>query len=138
MKSIITFVFISLAFTVHVTIQLLTRYLDYKHKNGLIENSVSTTIESKTSLVNSKHTVSLGSALFFVLVLIAGLLSNSGTRTVKLFYLMPLEITAMAVCFPMLIIIWNPNLKKTFLQHYLEQHMRLFKCCCSNRIEPII
>ena len=125
-----------MAFIIHVTIQLFLKYLDYKHKYP--EYSMSSTFESKAFSVQSKNTVSLGSALFFVLILIAGLLSRSVSRSIKLFYLMPLQITAMTLFFPLVIIFKNPKLKQKFLQSLPWPIALYYKCFSRNTIVPII
>ena len=138
MKNIITSVLYLLAMTVHVAIKLFSKYLDYKQKQGHTEQSISITFESMASLVQSKNTVSLGAAMFFLLVLIAGMLTKFGTRSVRLFFLMPLHITAMIVISPLVIIFLNPKLKQDFLQSFPRPHVKCFRCFCNNSIEPII
>ena len=134
MNNIIT----SVAIIIHMGVKFLSECLVYKHNHGNWRQSASTYCGNLAVSFNSENTVSLKSSLFFGLVLVTGLLVKSGSRNMKLFYFIPLQITVMAVGFPLAIIIWNPKLKQEFF-HFLQRHIPpTFKCFSNKQIYPII
>ena len=128
----------SLAIIIHMGVKFISEYLDFKHRHGYRRDSASTHCGNLAVSFNSENTVSLKSSLLFGLVLVTGLLVKSGSRNMKLLYFIPLQITVMAVGFPLAIIVWNPKLKLEF-SHFLQRHLPpTFKCFFSKRIYPII
>ena len=99
-----------MAAILHMAIKVISIYSDYKY------NYNSTTAENKTVSDHSKYTISLGAAIFFAFKLITGMLVKSEPRHAILFYFLPLQLTFGCAFFPMSIILWNPKLKKKFLE----------------------
>ena len=127
-----------MAIIIQIAIKLLSKYL---HKKENIEEEHmpdSNAFVNKAATYNSKHTVSLGSALFFALVLVGGLVAKFGTRQTRVFFFIPLQITAISVCFPFIIILGNPKLKKEFLNFLAKPFIICLKYYPVNRIYPIV
>ena len=116
-----------MAAILHMAIKVISIYSDYKY------NYNSTTAENKTVSDHSKYTISLGAAIFFAFMLITGMLVKSEPRHAILFYFLPLQLTFGCAFFPMSIILWNPKLKKKFLELFPRPVIRL----PSNRIATI-
>ena len=88
--------------------------------------------------IYSKHTVSLGSALYFALVLTSGFVESKGTRNACLTWILPRQHTTMSVLYPILIISSNQNLKKHFKQSFTEICNCVLKYFRSNKIEYFV
>ena len=116
-----------------LTNKVITKYANYKFNLGNIGTANSTTAEDKAVPNNSKYTVSLGAAIFFAFLLNTGILVKSEPRHAMLFYYKPLQLTLGAVFFPMSIILWNPKLKKKFLEFFQRPAI----CLPRNRIATI-
>ena len=94
--------------------------------------------DKSTTKINSKNTVSLGSAVFLALSIIGGFMTNYGTRDARLFYLLPIQLTSLSVFVPLFVIYSNPKLKDHFLQN-IPKFMKLqFNFLKNNSIEPNI
>jgi hypothetical protein len=118
------------AIVIQIAIKLCSKYLNY-YKNGGGENQ--TSVNNK-----SEHTVSLGSATFFALVLTTALMAKFGTRQTRLFFLMPLQITAMSVFFPLIIIFGDPKLRRVFSIFIKKPLSICLNSYAVNKIHPII
>ena len=94
--------------------------------------------DKSTAKINSKHTVSLGSAVFLALTIIGGFMTNYGTRNARLFYLLPIQLTSILVFVPLFIIYSNQKLKDHFLQNISKFLKLQFNCLKNNSIEPNI
>ena len=130
---------IATAIITYMAIYIYSKYLDSKLKNDFRGQAQFATPFQKADQVSSKYTVSSGSAFFFILVLIGGLLVRYGSRNTRLFFLIPLQNTEMSVLFPCLIILKNPKLKKDFFQFFSKPFKNsFFICSSSNLIDPNI
>ena len=119
----------------HVTIKLYSEYLEYQHRLGITRTSTFTNQDNNPKIILSKHTVSLGSALFFSLLLIGGLFASFGLRQSKLYFVIPLLCTTVSVFFPLLIIFSNQGLKQHFLKSLPGMSKNYFR---SNRVDVVI
>ena len=110
--------------------------MDYKHEIEHKHLSDSTAPINKATSINNKYTVSLGSALFFALVMIFSIASQNSTREKKLYFFSPVGITGGCMCFPLMIILGNPKLKKEFVQYVKKTLIKYLKCFSTNMISP--
>ena len=122
----------------HGTIKVYSKYMDYKYQYLNLQNSNSSAPMNKTININSKHTVTLGSAIFFSVVLLGGFIEIYGTRNTRLFVYLPLQLTTMTVFFPLFTIFYNPKLKKHFLQLFLSISKLILCFYPHTKISPIV
>ena len=103
------------AILIQITIKIFLKNLDCQQNNQQEYLSGSSMLINKVASINMKHSVSLGSVMFFVLALSVGLAAGNATRSTRLFVFIPWHITAFSVIFPLLIIFGNPKIKKDFV-----------------------
>ena len=125
---------IALVALLHVSIKVVSAYCDFKYKLGHNLSPQSTSTQNNESSTKAVYTLSLGAALYFALILISGLLVRSETRHRMLYFYKPLQITAVAVLFPLFIILWNRKLKHEFVELFQRPKIKTPFCCVSNRI----
>ena len=123
---------------IQIIIKIFLKCLDYKQQIGQEHHSGSSVAIQKATSMNSKYTVSLGSALFCALVLPIGFTSVNATRHIRLFFLIPYNVTLLSVIFPLLIIVGNSNLKKDLVKILSSPFKIYLKCFTSNTIHPIV
>ena len=119
-----------------IAIKTVLKYLDYKHNSEHKQLSDSTAPKNKAASINNKYTVSLGSALFFALIMIFSIASHKSTRQEKLYFFSPVGITGGCMCFPLMIILGNPKLKKEFVKILKRPLKKYLKCFSTNMIYP--
>ena len=121
-----------------IAIKTVLKYLEYKHNSEHKHLSDSTAPVNKAASINNKYTVSLGSALFFAIVMIFSISSQNSTREKKLYFFSPVGITLGCMCFPLLIILGNPKLKKEFVRILERPLIKYLKCSSTNMINPTV
>ena len=126
------------AITIQILIKVFIKYLDYRQISGQEEPASSTSPTNQAASINNKHTVSLGSALFFALVLLGGLTLLFVSRRERIFFFLPLILTIVAVFFPIFIIFGNPKLKMEFYQTVNKPLSICLKHLPNNMIQPIV
>ena len=111
---------------IQIIIKIFLKCLDYKQQIGQEHHSGSSVAIQKATSINSKYTVSLGFT------------SVNATRHIRLFFLIPYNVTLLSVIFPLLIIVGNSNLKKDLVKILSSPFKIYLKCFTSNTIHPIV
>ena len=135
-RSLVNNSLIAASICIQLTVFIYSKYLNCKRKVGP-EGQSNLALSANTS-ANSKYTVSLGSALFFAMILIGGVLGKYTTRNLQLLFLWPLQSTEMSVFFPLLIILNNPKLKDEFVLIVSTPFKQRRGCFNDKKIAPII